>query len=170
MDVRAGTTDRRAERLVPPSPVGEPFRGSPADEYPFPLAGPGGISGDSTFNGASLAPFVPVDDASIGPPAFVRPRGARPAFVPPVPFATQSPQQRQARIAAGLGLASLLVIPLVLGPIAIFMGVRAVRAGERGLGRWAISAGVAGTVLGVVGVILWATGVLPSLDELLKAG
>jgi hypothetical protein len=156
-------------------PVEEPFRGSPADEFPFPLAGPGGTAGDSTFNGARQAPFAPLDGvpaaaSTTGPPAFVRPRGTRPAFVPPAPLAAQTPQRRQARIAFGLGLASLLVIPLVLGPTAIFLGIRAVRAGERRLGRGAISAGVAGTVLGVVGMILWATGVLPGLDEILKAG
>lgn len=161
---------RGAELFRPPAPTGEPFRGSPSDEFPFPIAGPGGTTGDSTFNGASVAPVVPAIGTPPGPPSFVRPRGARPAFIPPAPFPAQTPQQRQARIALGVGLASILVVPLVLGPVAIFMGVRAVRSGERGLGRWAISAGVAGTVLGVVGVILWATGVLPGLDELLRAG
>lgn len=132
--------------LTPPKPVGEPFRGNPADVFPFPTAG--------------LA----------GAPASVvaAPMGHLPVFNPPAVVVGKSPEYRAARVALGLGLASLLVLPLILGPMAIVLGARSMRAGERKLGRWAISAGVAGTVLGVVGLILWATGVIPSIDELLK--
>lgn len=143
--------------LRPPKPVGEPFRGNPADVFPFPVTGLGG---------------VPVPVPAIAPvpvPAAAVPMGHLPVFNPPAVSAGRSPEYRAARVALGLGLASLLVLPLVLGPIAIVLGVRSLRAGERKLGHWAISAGVAGTVLGVVGLILWATGVIPSIDELLKA-
>lgn len=110
-----------------------------------------------------------------GPPTFLRPSARRmlPASTPAeargLP-AVDRPGRRDARIALAVGLASLLILPFILGPAAIVLGARSVRAGERRLGAWALSAGIAGTILATVGVILWATGVLPNLDELFKVG
>lgn len=42
---------------------------------------------------------------------------------------------------------AVFFLPIVLGPVAVVLGVVAYRKGDR-LGRWAIAAGVLGTVLG----------------------
>ena len=57
------------------------------------------------------------------------------------------------RLAAcfGFGVAGLAVwvFPLVLGPVAVLLGLIAHRRGER-LGRWVVLAGVVGLCLGLV--------------------
>lgn len=67
-----------------------------------------------------------------------------------------------------IGIASLLILHVPLGPIAIVLGIKAIRSGERQTGRWAIAAGIGGTLIGILGVVLWATGVMPTLDELME--
>jgi lipopolysaccharide export LptBFGC system permease protein LptF len=144
----------------PPTPVGEPFRGDPDDAAPFPTEGSAPVA--AVLVPAAIPAFAAASD--VAPAVSVRPIFRRPNA------ATETPDRRSARAALAIGLISLLVLPLALGPLAIVLGVRSMRRGERRLGVWAIAAGAAGTVLGIVGVILWATGVLPNLDELLKVG
>lgn len=145
----------------PPRPVGEPFRGDSRDAAPFPT--------ERSARASGLVPAVNPAFAVAAGPVFAPAVAKRPIFTRPN-AAGETPDRRAARAALALGLVSLLVLPVVLGPVAIVLGIRAIRGGERRLGAWAVSAGVAGTVLGIVGVILWATGVLPNLDELLKVG
>jgi hypothetical protein len=145
----------------PPAPIGEPFQGDPRDAAPFPT--------ERSVSAGGLMPAAIPAYAVAGGPAFAPTVATSPIFTRPGAGA-ETHDRRAARAALAIGLASLLVLPVVLGPLAVTLGVRAIRNGERRLGIWAISAGVAGTVFGIVGVILWATGELPNLHELLKAG
>lgn len=52
-------------------------------------------------------------------------------------------------IAFVLAALGLLFIPIILGPAAVILGIIAMRRGDP-LGRWAIVAGVASLVIGIV--------------------
>lgn len=75
---------------------------------------------------------------------------------------------RQARVAFWIGIASIFVFNIFLGPLAIVLGIRAIRNGEKQTGQWAVATGVAGTLIGILVMVLVATGVMPSFDELLR--
>lgn len=162
----------REREFLPPEPVGEPFRADPADPAPFPAAdetptripapspGPGPPFGHPPTHsrefqerygdptGAGRDPFVP-----------------RPAQRPPLPV---SADERFAKTARGLGIASIFVFNVVLGPIAMVMGVMAMRRGEQRLGRSAVIFGAIGLTVGILLLVLAALGVIPSVDEMLK--
>lgn len=174
-----------SERRVtyrPPAPVGDPYRADPRDEPLFPFEGSGEPAPSSAPPVA--APYVLPEGGVVAgqippsptyaeaqarqaeapqPPVF-----ARPGELPGASAAPQTAVERKARNAFLIGVASLLILHIPLGPIAIVMGVKAYRAGERRNGAWAIGTGVGGTLIGILGVILWATGALPTLDELMK--
>ena len=57
---------------------------------------------------------------------------------------------------------------LLLGPVAVALGARSIRRGERQLGWWAIAAGLTGFILSLVVLILLATGQLDQLREALE--
>lgn len=176
-------------RYRPPTPKGEPFRGDRGDPAPFPIQGaefapsttqhpplgpyvlpPGGITAGEIPPSPTYAEAQAGLHTSDQPPAW---QGQAPIFTKPGggPVADVSAAddlRRRARNAVTIGVVSLLFLHIPLGPIAIAMGVKAYRGGERRNGAWAIGTGVGGTLIGIVGVILWATGVLPTLDELME--
>jgi hypothetical protein len=53
-------------------------------------------------------------------------------------------------VAFVLAAIAVLFFPIVFGPAAIILGIVGLSMGDRVLGKWAIAAGVAGTVLGFV--------------------
>jgi hypothetical protein len=159
------------DRFVPPAPVGAPYRSDPSDPAPF-------LTDDVTV------PVVPVEAAPYIEPTGLpqhaedAPRteyGAPPMFQPPgskssnqVPVLPLTPNQRFARTALWVGVASIFIFNIVIGPIAVIMGVMAIRRGERHNGRLAIITGVIGTLIGAALLILSAAGVIPSVDEMLN--
>lgn len=174
-----------SERRVifrPPTPVGDPYRADPHDAPLFPFEGSGEPAPSSTPS-VSVPYVLPERGVTAGqiPPSPTyaeaqarqgeAPRApvfARPGELPGASVVPQTTVERKARNAFLIGVASLLILHIPLGPIAIVMGVKAYRAGERRNGAWAIGTGVGGTLIGIIGVILWATGALPTLDELMK--
>ncbi|MBJ7459691.1 MAG: hypothetical protein JHD02_10920 [Thermoleophilaceae bacterium] len=81
------------------------------------------------------------------------------------PKAPMTANQRYARIALWLGVISIFVFQVVLGPIAVAMGVISYRRGEKKEGRLAIIFGCIGILLGIAALILVETGVIPSTEE-----
>lgn len=159
------------ERITfkPPEPIGEPFRAAGGERSHFPVEGDIASFQPAPPESAEFRPvlvpepFAP-DTAASAPPVFVQP-GERGSEAPRQPTSASRTRARNALI---IGLVSLFVLPIPLGQIAIVLGVKAMRSGERELGRWAVIAGVTGTVLGIAGIVLWATGALPTLDELME--
>ncbi|MGH2906141.1 MAG: hypothetical protein ACRDKI_05165 [Solirubrobacterales bacterium] len=156
-----------SRQFKPPQPVGEPFRADPADPAPF------------TVEGATAVPMPPpsLADAPVPPapelPAQFRTRpqaAAPPQFRPQQPRPQLSPDEarnaRLAKIGLALGIASILISPLV-GPIAIVLGSMSISRGEKKVGAWALSTGVAGTLIGVVVVVLVLTGAIDP-DQILQ--
>lgn len=150
----------------PPKPVGEPFRADPNDPVPFP------DEHESPRQLPTIAEPVPVTPDLGMPPVPNDGRAVRPQFRQPNAAGQAKPKrvmrahEKAAKIALAVGIASLVISP-VLGPIAIVLGAKAIKNGEKNIGWWAISAGIAGTVIGIVFAILVLTGVMPSFSELL---
>ncbi|MBJ7355292.1 MAG: hypothetical protein JHC98_10760 [Thermoleophilaceae bacterium] len=162
----AATAD---DRFIPPAPIGTPYRSDPSDPAPFPTEG-------------ETVPAVPVEPAPYVQPTGLpqheedAPRteyGAPPMFEKPGRSGKQSsatplsPEARFARTAMWVGVASIFVFNIVIGPIAVIMGVMAIRRGEKQQGRLAIIYGVIGTAIGVALLVLSAAGVIPTFDEML---
>lgn len=152
---------------LPPKSVGEPYRADPTDAAPF-----------LTEN--DKVPTVPVETTPLvespgspGPPYGHPPShspehaGTQPVFRAPTPAATQTPEERFAKTAFWVSIASIFIFNVVLGPIAILMGVIAWRRGEKKLGRLAVVFGAIGLIIGIAFLVLVAQGVLPSVDEML---
>lgn len=137
--------------LRPPEPIGEPYQGDPGAPSPFAREG-------EVLQSARTPPTTepPVGTASPGGRA-----GAGSAF-------PSTPEQRFARTALWLGIASVFIFNLVIGPVAIVMGVIAIRRGERRTGRLALLCGALGTFIGILLLVLVSAGVLPSVDEMLE--
>lgn len=165
------------KEFQPPQPVGEPYRADPADPFPFPTE----ADAPPRHEPPSDLPAVPrwshPPTHSQGIPGAVppvdggadsRPQFRQPGDVPPGSPGTPIPVSRQARVALWIGIASIFVFNIFLGPMAIVLGIRAVKNGEKQTGQWAIATGIAGTLIGILVMVLVATGVMPSLDEMLK--
>lgn len=160
-------TSMSDDRFVPPAPVGTPYRSDPADPAPF-------------LTDADSVPVVPVEPAPYREPANLPkhadddPRteyGAPPMFqpsgkTPAQKAAALTPEARFARTAFWIGIASIFVFNVVLGPVAVIMGLMAMRRGEKHHGRLAIILGLIGTTIGVVLLVLASTGVIPTVDEM----
>ena len=67
----------------------------------------------------------------------------------PTPPASTGSARTMVIIAFVLAALGLFLLPIVLGPAAIILGIIAMRKGDP-LGRWAIVAGVASLVIGMV--------------------
>ncbi len=157
----------RGRRFLPPEPIGTPYQGDPAAPFPF------------ETDAAAASPVYPY-----GPPSSLQAPGQA-SVGPPPGFASAPPQQqsmplppeftqqrvraanvdpgfRDARRAMWVGVTSLFVLGLVLGPIGVVLGVRAVRAGQRRLGWIAIVTGAVGFVVHITVLVLAAAGVIPS--------
>ncbi len=171
-----------------PQPVGEPYRADPADPLPFPTENdapprhepPPDLpevprwtrppSHSPEFQpGAQPPPASGLQEGGSTGEQHVRPRGApfnKDAAAQKVEPPT--PAYRQARIGMWIGVASLFVFNIILGPVAIVMGISAIQRGEKRIGTRALGLGIAGTVTGIIVMVLVATGVMPSLDELMQ--
>lgn len=141
---------------VPPAPVGEPYRADPRDPAPFEYGDPAPPRSLPTL-GTAPQPYQRELRAGQSPPAtsFVQPRAL-------------GPDEKFARTAMRIGIASIFVFNLVLGPLAILLGASALRRGQRRTGWQAIWLGAGGTLIGVVALVLLATGVIPPLEELIE--
>ncbi|ONI91993.1 hypothetical protein ALI144C_00265 [Actinosynnema sp. ALI-1.44] len=53
-------------------------------------------------------------------------------------------------VAFVLAAIAILFFPIIFGPGAIILGIVATAMGDKALGKWAIAAGVVGTILGFV--------------------
>jgi hypothetical protein len=163
-------TGKADDRFVPPAPVGAPYRSDPADPAPF-----------QTEN--DVVPVVPVESAPYVQPTGLpqhaedAPRteyGAPPMGQPPssgakqVPTLALSPEARFARTALWVGVASIFIFNVVLGPVAVIMGVMAMRRGEKRQGKLAIIFGIVGTTIGVALLVLSSMGVIPTVDEMFR--
>lgn len=147
-----------------PKAVGEPFRADPSDAAPF-----------LTEN--DKVPVVPVEPASATPTPgaplghppthSAQPAGNQPLFRAPTPATQLTPEARFARTALWVSVVSIFIFNIILGPIAIVMGVIAMRRGEKKQGRLAIIFGAIGTIVGVVFLVLAGLGVIPSVDEMI---
>lgn len=149
----------------PPEPIGEPFRGDPQAPAPF--------SDDAQSNWSSTPTVPQGGPPSLGqPPSLAAPETpaqTQPQFQRPEQRQSElSPDQRFARIAVWVGVASIFVFNLVLGPVAIALGISAIRRGERSSGKLTVILGAIGTLVGVVFLVLVAAGVLPNIDQMLK--
>jgi uncharacterized membrane protein len=157
-----------------PASVGEPFRADPSDPAPF-------LTDNDTV------PMVPVEQSqqpsalsdpplahppshspeyggpTPGTPSFLRPGESAPQKITP-----PSAEERFGRTALWVGVASIFVFNIFLGPIAIAMGIMAIRRGEKHNGRLAILWGAVGTIVGVVIIVLASMGVIPSFDEMVN--
>lgn len=134
-----------SRELRPPEPVGEPYRGDPGSGVPFPKEG--------DFPGGHVAlPQPPEREVPL-----VR-----------APNDPVTPEQRFARAALWLGVASIFIFSVVIGPIAFVMGLLAIRNGEVRTGKIAAACGLLGTFIGVLLLVLVQAGILPSVDEMIK--
>lgn len=164
-----------AERgFQPPRPQGEPFRADPADPAPF-------LTEDDKVPVVPVesSPYFPEPAAPFGHPPSHSPEyggaGAgqgpvfqRPSARTPAPASPVKPEERFARTAFWVGIASIFVFNIVIGPIAMIMGAMAMRRGEKRLGGLAMTFGAIGTFIGVLLLVLVGMGILPSVDEMLK--
>lgn len=139
---------------VPPTPLGEPFRARPEADIPFERETPG-EERRRLIEGAWVGP-------TDGPQARAVPL---PQLAPSEPA---SPAEQRARWALWVGVASIFVFNVVLGPLAMILGAQSMRRGQRELGRRALIFGALGTVIGIAVLTLVALGVMPSTEELLK--
>lgn len=119
-----------------------------------------GTAGDALAAWEWLLAAVAVATASL---AVLRARGVRTSVAPGPPGAGAPPPHpaRGGRVLALTGLAcaaaSALVLPELLGPVAVVLGVVAHRRGDR-LGRFVVGAGIVGAVLPVVLLLLLSAG------------
>lgn len=162
----------------PPAPQGEPYRADPSDPFPFPTES----DAPARHEPSTDLPEVPrwshppthsAEFSGVAPAASEPVESGKPQFRQPGdPFAAKPkppiPVGRQARVGLWIGVASLFVFNIFLGPAAVVLGVRAVRNGEKQIGQWAIALGVAGTVIGITVMVLISTGVMPSVEEMLR--
>lgn len=137
---------------VPPTPVGEPYRARPEGDIPFERENP-------LEDRRRLIQNAWVGQAG---PQFAE---APTVTVPSVPA---TPAERRARWAFWVGVASVFVFNVILGPIAMVLGLQSIRRGEKRLGQLALLFGAIGTVIGVAVLVLVAQGVMPDTEELLK--
>jgi hypothetical protein len=162
---------------APPS-VGEPFRADPSDPAPF-------------LTDNDSVPTVPVEPGPYPAPQTDPPAGHPPSHSPeyggptpgdaprapsfrrpgegaPQKLPAPSAEERFGRTALWVGVASIFVFNIILGPIAIIMGVMAIQRGEQHNGRLAILWGAVGTIVGVAIIVLASMGVIPSFDEMVN--
>lgn len=148
----------------PPKPAGEPFRGDPSDPAPF-------LTENDKVPVVPVEQGVPFGSAPVfdQPPTHsVEPAGGQPVFQTPRPARQLTPDERYAQTAFRVGIASIFVFNIILGPIAIFMGIASIRRGQKQHGKNAIILGAIGTALGITLLVLAALGVIPSVDEMLQ--
>lgn len=161
-----------SREYLPPEPEAEPYRGDPRAAVPFPTEGaaPAALPVDPNVPPVRIGDQItpPRANGSGPQPQFYRPGESPPQSIPPRPQLTdeQRSAERYGKIAFGFGIASLVITP-ILAPIAIVMGVAAIRRGQVKLGRWAIGTGIAGIVLGLILLALISAGVMPTFDEML---
>ena len=167
-----------APKFQPPQPQGEPFRGDPKDPVPFltegePLIPQGADEATTPWMNESVFPATPQ-----GPPSHATPTGPpslsdRPAPLQfqPTPKPPLSPEEattlRMAKIGLASGIASIFFFWPLFGPIAIGLGINAIRRGERKIGSWAVSTGAAGILIGLVVTVLVLTNVVDP-DQLIE--
>lgn len=171
-----GRKYRRPDGYLPPEPVGKPFEGDPAAPFPFETEAAPMVSQPPPFPYGEPPVKVPAGQQSVGPPPGF---GARPHEQPlmmPPEFTEQRLRGRNANIARrnaktalAVGIASLLAFGIVLGPVGVVLGIRAIREGEKNLGWWAVAAGVTGFVSSLVLLLLVATGVIDNPLESMTA-
>lgn len=151
------------KEFVPPKPAGDPYRGDPKDSVPFltegaPLIPPGSDEMTTPWMNDSAFPGTPS-----GQPQF------RPA--PKIPLSPEEVQTlRIAKVGLGSGIASIFFFWPLFGPIAVGLGIAAIRRGERKIGTWAVSTGAAGILIGLIVTVLVLTNVVDAdqLEENLK--
>lgn len=166
-----------SDRFVPPEPVGEPFRADPSDPSPFvsegdapsvPVVEPAApvLPGHPPTHSApeEIYPVNPSTPPQQQPPQYGQ--NVRPAQ-PPAQRAPLNAEEKFARTAVWVGVASIFIFNVIFGPIAVVMGAMALQRGQKEKGYWAIGLGVAGTVIGVAVLILVSTGVMPTFDEMI---
>jgi hypothetical protein len=155
------------DRFVPPAPVGTPYRSDPADPAPF-------LTDNDSVPGVPVEPAPYVEPTGLPQHGEDAPRteyGAPPMSQPSGKSATprvlvpMTAEQKYARNAFWVAIASIFVFNIVLGPIAIYMGITARRKGQEELGKRAILIGVIGTIIGIVAIALSAMGVIPPFSE-----
>lgn len=148
-------------RFTPPPAIGEPYRADASGPPPFESGDPQEAArAQARKSSPGHPPSMSPQYARLLPPLQ---EGGGPASKPQL-----TPDQRFARTAFGVGIASLLVFQVVLGPLAVLLGARAVRRGERELGRRTMLLGAIGTLIGIAALVLQATGVIPPTEELLE--
>ena len=93
---------------------------------------------------------------------------SQPSGKPPTPkvLVPLTADQKYARNAFWVAIASIFIFNIVLGPIAIYMGVVARRKGQEELGKRAILIGVIGTIIGILAIVLSAMGVIPPVQRI----
>lgn len=152
------------KKFVPPAPVGEPYRADPTEPAPF-------ADGTAPATFAPAPPLISDVPAGVQTPRVEQDLATRPQFqtrgAQPQAASAPRPPEKMAKIALWVGIASIVISPL-LGPVAIVMGAVSINRGEKKLGSWALATGVAGTVIGLTVLILVLTGVMPNLDQLLE--
>lgn len=163
-------TATAGDRFVPPAPIGTPYRSDPADPAPF-------LTDQDPVVAVPVEPAPYVQPTGLpqheedaprteygAPPMFEKPgKGPNKSAAEPL-----SPEARFARTAMWVGVASIFVFNVVVGPIAIIMGIMAIRRGEKQQGRLAIIYGAIGTAIGVALLVLSAAGVIPTVDEMIN--
>ncbi|MFT4049674.1 MAG: hypothetical protein QM648_07520 [Solirubrobacterales bacterium] len=153
----------------PPDSIGDPFRADPGDPAPF-------LTEHDKVPVVPVEPvYVPPADARLGHPPTNTPQfQEQPRYgqfgTPTTPLQQPplTPDQRFGRIALWSGVASIFLFNIILGPIAMIMGVRAIQRGETKNGRLAILFGALGALIGVALLVLVAEGVIPDLNEMLR--
>ena len=154
-----------SREYLPPAAEADPYRGDPRESSPFPTEGaaPAALPVDPHLPPIRVG--ARVEPPREGPPQFYKSGEAPSAAIPPRPK-TQDEQsaERYGKFAFGFGIASLVINP-IFSPIAIVLGVIAMRRGQERLGRWAIGTGVAGLVIGTILVVLVSAGVI-NVDEM----
>lgn len=169
-------TTNNDNTFLPPAAVGKPFRGDPKQPFPFSVQGQPEISDSAAA--PPLASNSPVRPVSVPPPLPAQAGGthSEPRFLPLPPEFTQAKSrqanansdQRYAKIALGVAIGSLIVFGVVLGPVGMLMGMRAVQRGEKKMGWWAVGIGLFGLVSGIVLIALIANGQLEGFNELVQ--
>ena len=92
------------------------------------------------------------DPMDVGPPD--RDAGSEQHDYPPPPM-PRPPGRTQTIVGFVMAAAAVVFVPVILGPIGSVLGAIGHRKGDP-LGRWAMIAGVVGTVLGTLLLILFA--------------
>lgn len=155
----------------PPAPVGEPYRADPSGPAPFVREGEA-VPTVPVEAAAQPAPGRPVTGPPYGYPQRPQSDTTAPQFrqsgTAQRPTEPMSADERFARVSLWIGVASIFVFNLFLGPVAIIRGIMSIRRGEKRLGRLALLYGVLGTVIGIAYIGLVAAGVLPTFDQMLN--